>query len=83
MKEIKLFILKRVMRNDLMKHFFVGTLFALILHLFNLEPNLIMFLCFGLGVGKEVYDLVTKGKASGFDILYTLLPSVLIHLILL
>jgi hypothetical protein len=38
------FLLTKVMRADLMKHFFIGTIFTLILYFFNVDSILIIFL---------------------------------------
>ena len=72
------FLLTKVMRNDLMKHFFIGTIFTLILYFFNVEPVLIIFLSAVLGAIREVFMAIKKGSPmSSIDLVYTIAPSIL------
>ena len=79
---VKNFILNKVMRADLMKHFFVGTIFSLLLYALNVEPNFIYFASFVLGGMRETYMGITKFRPmSLLDIIYTAAPSILMYFI--
>lgn len=76
-KKVNTFIVEKVMRNDLMKHFFVGTLILFLLLAFKVDISIIFFISFAVGVVKEFVDLITKDRSSFLDVLYTVLPSVM------
>lgn len=82
MNKIIKFFLTKVMRADLMKHFFIGTLFTLILYFFNVDPVLIIFLSAVLGAIREVFMAIKKGSPmSLIDLIYTTIPALLLFLI--
>ena len=73
--------MKTIFRHDLLKHFFIGTLFLFLLLPFGIEPYFIASFAFVLGWGKELHDLIKKGKASLLDVIYTVAPSLIYTLI--
>lgn len=74
-------MINKLLAHDKLKHFFFGSLFAYLLMAFNVDSLLIVFLCGGLGVFKEMVDYFTGGKQELLDIVYTIIPSLLLYLI--
>jgi hypothetical protein len=73
----------RFLAHDKMVHFFMGTMFAVLITVLGVDPLLVAFLGFVLGIIVEMVDYLTSGQVSHLDALYTGLPGVLIFILTL
>lgn len=74
-------IIDLIMPLDKMRHFFVGTLLAFVLTMAGVNPFIVVCICGAVGILKETYDYFTPGKQEFLDIVYTIVPSILIGVI--
>jgi hypothetical protein len=74
-------MIDKILQHDKLKHFFFGTLWAFLLTWLGVDPLLVVFLSFGLGIVKEIVDYFIGGKQELLDVLYTTLPALLLFLI--
>ena len=70
-----------IMPLDKMRHFFVGTLLAFALTMLDIDPFIVVWICGAVGILKEMSDYFTGGTQELLDVVYTIVPSILILLI--
>ena len=67
--------------KDKQKHFLVGLLLSATIPFIGAYG---LFLCILAGIGKEVYDLVSKnGTPEVMDVVYTVFPGAIVFLLYL
>lgn len=81
-KELMSRFVEAVMPLDKMRHFFVGTLLALLLTWFEIDPFVVVYICGAVGILKEMSDYYTGGKQEFWDVIYTMASSVILLIIL-
>jgi len=87
MKKLIEIINKLTPKEDKLKHFFWGFVYALVSYVIGvylLDSKLFtMFLPVAFGAAKEIYDDIKYGGFDVEDLFYTLIPSFIITLIIL
>lgn len=74
--------LNKILRHDLLKHFFVG-FFLFTVTGFVFSENIAFFFVFLIGLGKEIIwdHYLKKGTFDVWDFVYTVLPATILILL--